>query len=495
VDELFLGVDIGSSRAKAVLTRRDGAVVAEAVRPQTITRPGPGRAEQDPERDWWDSFVALTRTLLDGRRDGRVAAVGVAALGPCLAVGDAAGRPLRPAILYGIDTRAKREIEELGERYGRETILARCGSPLSTQSVGPKLAWLARNDPTWPAVRTFFTAGSYLVRRLTGEYVLDHHSASQCGPLYDVVENRWIDEWAAHVAPGIALPRLAWAQEALGLLSAEAAAATGLAEGITVAGGTIDSWAEVIASGLRGPGEGLLVYGTTMFLIEVDTPARPDPRLWSTTAFTPGSRNLAAGTGSAGALVSWLSKLSGASRERLMEEAAITDPGAGGLVALPYFAGERTPLFDPDARGLLLGLTVSHTRGHVLRALLEGTAFAVRHNLEAMREACGSIASLRVSGGGARDQVWTQIVSDVTGLPQAILSGIGGGAHGAALLAAVAAGAADLDAPWPRGHTEVLPDTRQAGLYDELYGVYRGLYPATAQAAHTLARLQQRSED
>lgn len=490
MEDLFLGIDIGSSRAKAALVRRDGTVVAEIQRPQTIARPAPGRAEQDPERDWWETVAGLCRTLVD-RADGRIAALGVTALGPCLVVADAAGHPLRPAILYGIDTRATREIETLDERYGRETILRRCGSPLTTQSVGPKLAWIARNEPdVWRRARTFFTAGSYLVHRLTGEHVLDHHSASQCGPLYDVVENRWIDEWAAEVAPGIALPRLAWTQEALGFVSAKAAAATGLPQGIPVAGGTIDSWAEVVASGLRGPGEGLLVYGTTMFLIEVDTPARPDPRLWSTTAFTPGSRNLAAGTGSAGALVTWLCKLSGASRERLMDEAAVTDPGAGGLVALPYFAGERTPLFDPDARGLFLGLTVSHQRGHMLRALLEGTAFAVRHNLEAMREAGGSIAGLRVSGGGARDSVWTQIVSDVTGLPQAILSGVGGGAHGAALLAAVAVGAADLDTAWPRGHTEVLPDPAHAGLYDQLYGLYRDLYPATVGAAHALARLQ-----
>ena len=377
MDELFLGVDVGSSRAKAVLARRDGTVVAAAERPQEIARPRPGRAEQDPERDWWDSFVALCRTVLGGRHEDRVAAVGAAALGPCLAPGDADGRPLRPAILYGIDTRAEREIEELTERYGAETILARCGSPLSTQSVGPKLAWLARHDEVWPAVRTFFTAGSYLVHRLTGEYVLDHHSASQCGPLYDVHQNAWIEEWAAELAPRLRLPRLAWAHEVLGRVSAEAAAATGLPEGTPVAGGTIDSWAEVTASGLRSPGEGLLVYGTTLFLIEVDTPAHPDARLWSTTGFRPDSRNLAAGTGSAGALVAWLRQIAGGPPlERLEDEAAAAGAGAGGLVALPYFAGERTPLFDPEARGLLLGLTVSHTRGHVLRALLEGTAFA-----------------------------------------------------------------------------------------------------------------------
>ena len=155
-------------------------------------------------------------------------------------------------------------------------------------------------------------------------------------------------------------------------MSPTAAAATGLAEGTPVTGGTIDSWAEVAASGLRGPGEGLLVYGTSMFLVEVDSPARPDRRLWSTVGFTPGSLNISAGVGSAGALTTWLRGLTGdPSYDALYEEAAAAGPGAGGLLALPYFAGERTPLFDPDLRGALFGLTAAHGRGHVFRALLE----------------------------------------------------------------------------------------------------------------------------
>ena len=223
-----------------------------------------------------------------------------------------------------------------------------------------------------------------LTFRLTGEYVLDHHSASQCVPLYDVHDNTWIEPWVRQVAPGVALPRLVWAHEVAGRLTPAAAAATGLPAGVPVAGGTLDSWAEVAASGLRAPGTALRSYGTTMFLLEAATTARPDPRLWSTTGFTPGSRNLAAGIASAGALVSWFAGLTGAGLPALLHEAEAAGPGGGGLVALPYFAGERTPLFDPDARGLIAGLTAGHGRGQVLRALLEATAYAVRHNLEVM---------------------------------------------------------------------------------------------------------------
>ena len=399
MSEVLLGVDVGSSGTKGVLVRPDGRVQAEAVRPHDMSHPRPGWAEQEPDHDWWDGLVAVCRELL-ARGLGDVAAVGVSGLGPCVVAADAVGRPLRPAILYGIDARASREIAELTERFGAGEILARCGSPLTSQSAGPKLAWLARHEPTvWAATRRFFTAGSWLVHRLTGEYVLDHHSASQCGPLYDVRANRWADDWAAVVAPGLPLPRLAWAHETLGVVSAAAAAATGLPQGIPVTSGTMDSWAEVVASGVRGPGEALLVYGTTMFLVEVGTAAAPDPRLWSTTAFAPGQRNLAAGLATAGALVVWMRGIAGdVPFGTLFEEAAAAGPGAGGLLALPYFDGERTPLFDPDARGLLFGLTTTHSRGHVMRSLLEGAALAVRHNLDVMREAGADVHVLRASG-------------------------------------------------------------------------------------------------
>lgn len=494
MSELFLGVDVGSSSTKGVLVRPGGRVLAEAVRPHDIAHPRPGWAEQDPERDWWDGFVAVCRELL-ARGLGDVAAVGVSGLGPCVVAADAAGRPLRPAILYGIDTRATREIAEITDLFGAGEVLARCGSPLTSQSAGPKLTWLARHEPAvWAATRRFFTAGSWLVHHITGEYVLDHHSASQCGPLYDVRENRWADDWAAEAAPGLPLPRLAWAHETLGVVSAEAAAATGLPKGIPVAAGTIDSWAEVAASGLRGPGEALLVYGTTMFLIEVGTGAAPDPRLWSTTAFALGERNLAAGLATAGALAVWMRGVAGdISYETLFEEAAGAGPGAGGLLALPYFDGERTPLFDPDARGLLLGLTTSHTRGHVTRALLEGAAFALRHNLDVMREAGARIGALRASGGGARGRLWPQIVSDVTQLPQEGLAETTGAAYGDALLAAIAAGAAGLDTVWAAEGVRFTPDPAVASLYDELYGLYRQLYPATASQAHALAALQRQT--
>src|SRR5918997_4777082 len=253
MSELLLGVDIGTSSTKGVLARPDGEVVAIAERPHELSLPRPGWAEHDAEEVWWEDFRAIGTELLL-RADGKIAAVCPSGIGACLLPADREGRPLRPAILYGIDTRAEKEIEELTDRYGEEEILARCGSPLSSQAVGPKLLWLRRNEPeVWQKTEKLFMASSFIVHRLTGEYVLDHHSASQCDPLYDVRENCWIEEWAEEIAPGLPLPRLLWPAEVAGEVTLEAAETTGIPAGTPVAGGTIDAWSEGVGVGVQNP--------------------------------------------------------------------------------------------------------------------------------------------------------------------------------------------------------------------------------------------------
>ncbi len=277
MSELLLGIDIGTSSTKGVLARPDGEVVATAERPHELSLPRPGWAEHDAEKVWWDDFVSICRELLDQADDG-VAAVCTSGIGACLLPADEAGSPLRPAILYGIDTRAEREVEELNERYGEENLLERCGSVLTTQAVGPKLLWLRRNEPeVWEKTRKFFMANSFIAWRLTGEYVLDHHSASQCDPLYDVREYRWIAEWAEEIAPGLPLPRLLWPAEVVGEVTLEASEATGIPAGTPVAAGTIDAWSEGASVGVQDPGDLMLMYGTTMFMIEVLREPLPTP--------------------------------------------------------------------------------------------------------------------------------------------------------------------------------------------------------------------------
>jgi xylulokinase len=477
---VVIGVDIGTSSSKGVLVDLDGRVIASHVVEHAVQRPDPGRFEMDG-RVWWDEFVEIARQL-----GGDVQAVGVSGMGPCVLLTDEYDEPLRPAILYGVDTRSGRQIERLNERYGADEIQRRCGSRLSSQAAGAKVAWVADEEPDlFARARRLYMPSSFLARRLTGEYVLDHHSASQCTPLYDWLEQEW---WLHEVAGPVELPPLRWPGEAAGTVTAEAAAATGLPEGIAVITGTIDAWSEALSVGAQNAGDLMLMYGTTMFLVHTVPEPLTSPALWGTVGALPGTRNLAGGMATSGAITGWLRDLFGSDYGALLDEAAAAGPGANGLLMLPYFAGERTPIMDPRARGLIAGLTLSHTRGDLYRAALEATGFAVRHNIEAIEEAGGDIRRIVAVGGGTQGGLWTQIVSDITGREQEIREQSIGAGYGAAWLAAQLVEPVSID-DWNPVRETVGP---RPGPYEELYDLYRDLYPRTADTVHALAGRQER---
>ncbi|MFD9445839.1 FGGY-family carbohydrate kinase [Streptomyces sp. NPDC060006] len=483
-----LGVDIGTSSSKGVLVDDDGTVLATAVRPHTVDRPRPGHVEMDAPV-WWEEFASLTRELLTSAPDGTsVESVGVSGMGPCVALTDGTDTPLRPAILYGVDTRATEQITRLEAELGRDAVLRRCGSLLSTQAVGPKIAWLAEHEPDVVArARRLHMPSSYLVRRLTGAYVLDHHSASQAVPLYDSVAQEWYEPWVRHIAPWLELPRLLWPGDIAGQVTAEAAAATGLPVGVPVIAGTVDAWSEALSVGAQHTGDLMLMYGSTMFLINTLSDRLLVPQLWSTVGALPGTRSLAGGMATSGVITDWLRELFGApDHTALLAGAEASGPGARGLLMLPYFAGERTPVADPHARGVIAGLSVEHTRGDLYRAALEATAFGVRHNVEAMRAAGADIRRVVAVGGGTRGGLWTGIVSSVTGLEQEVRAVSLGASYGAAFLAADAVGDPRIDV-WNPVRERVAPDPRLRARYDELYDLYLRLYPATRDISHALA--------
>jgi xylulokinase len=448
----------------------------------------------DAERDWWGDVVEVARELAGQAGGARVAGVCVSGLGPCVLVCDEAVRPLRAGILYGIDMRATAEIAELTERFGEAAILERCGKALSSQAVGPKLAWIRRHEPdVYASARRWYSSHSFVVARLTGEYVLDHHTASQCDPLYDLHARDWAADWAAEVAPDLELPRLAWAGEAVGTITAEAAAQTGLPEGTPVTAGTVDAWAEAFSAGVREPGDLMLMYGSTMFFVQVLEAPVARAGLWTTAGVDAGSYTVAAGMATSGSLTGWLQELTdGVPFERLVAEAGTTPPGADGLVVLPYFAGERTPIYDPQARGVIAGLTLRHTRGHVFRAIYEGIACGIAQILDHIDEAAGPATRIFAVGGGTQGGLWTQIVSDVTGREQRVPAQAIGASYGDALLAAIGTGLQPPDADWSRVGARVEPDPAHRAVYDELLSIYTDLYPATRSEVHRLAALQER---
>jgi xylulokinase len=495
--DLLLGIDIGTGSSKGVLTTPDGEVLATATRHHEMSLPRTGHHEMDAEGVWWEEATSIIRELvlhLDGQR---VAGVCVSGVGPCLLPTGDDYRPLRPAILYGIDARAQLEIDELTERFGAEEITARGGKALTSQAVGPKLLWLRRHEPEiWERTTRWFGCSSFVVARLTGEYVMDHQTASQCDPLYDLAEEDWAHDWVREVVGDLPMPRLVWPADVVGTITAEAAGPTGLPVGTPVCAGTVDAWAEAFSCGVRRPGELMLMYGSTMFFVQILDELRTHPLVWTTMGVEPGVKTLAAGMATSGSLTEWVRELTGGvPYEQLVQEAAAVRPGSEGLVLLPYFAGERTPIFDPHARGVVAGLSLRHRRGHLFRAVYEGIAFGIRQILELLEQAGGPADSLVAVGGGTQGGLWTQIVSDVTGREQLLPNQTIGASYGSALLAAIGNGLVPADTDWASVADKIVPDSQHTETYDGLYDIYREMYPATLDQVHRLALLQESSPD
>jgi xylulokinase len=491
---LTLGVDIGTFESKGVLVDGEGAVVAEARAPHQMIVPRPGWAEHRADEDWWGDFVRITRALLaaPGVRAADIAAVAASAIGPCMLPVDDRGRPLMNGVLYGVDTRASAEIAELTDAIGAGTIFERCGNALTSQSVGPKVLWLRRQRPElFAQTAKVLTSTSYLTWKLTGEYVIDHYTAANVSPLYDVGRRDWTGD-LADILPLDRLPRLMWSTEIAGRVTAQAAAETGLPEGTPVTCGTIDAAAEAVSVGVRNSGDMMVMYGSTVFVITLTPERVRDPRLWSAPWLFEGQHASMAGLATSGTLTHWFRDAFARELPRegafaaLAAEAAASPKGARGLICLPHFSGERTPIHDPLAKGAFFGLNLTHGRGDLYRALLEGIAMGTAHVTDTYREAGAAPARVLAVGGGTKNAVWLQATSDLTGLTQRVPARTLGASYGDAFLAALAVGAAapgDIDR-WNPVAREIAPE--RVAAYERQYPLYRALYEATRGIAHAL---------
>lgn len=492
--DLVIGIDIGTGSTKGVLSDTEGNVLySEVVRHET-SFPKPGWAEHDPDAVWWHDVVTILRELTL-RAKGDVAAVCISGIGPVFLAADDRGTPLRNAILYGVDTRSAKEIEELTERYGEEKVMDICGNGMTTQSVGPKIEWVKRNEPdVWAKTKRFLMAHTYCVFHLTGEYVLDHLAASMCEPLYSPFTNDWVDEWVKDICEDLPMPRLQWSNEIAGYVTDNAARITGLKPGTPVAVGSVDAFVEAISVGVRKPGQVMLMYGSTMVAVQISDKALRGPSLWSCAGLLEGTSNLSGGMSTTGSLTTWVADLTGLGYDELSKRAAESKPGSNGIIMLPYFSGERTPIADPDARGLIAGLNLTHNQGDLYRSVLEATGFGSRHLMKTIADCGGEATEFWAVGGGTTGGLWPQIMSDIMGIKQYIPKVTIGASYGDALLAAMAAGLVSSDTVWNSAEREVTPNLENAPLYDEMFQTYLDLYPATAPMSHTLANIQLRAE-
>ncbi len=489
-----LGIDIGTFESKGVLVAEDGRILATARRPHQMIVPRPGWAEHRANEDWWDDFVFICRDLLakSNVKPGDIVAVATSAIGPCMLPVDAEGRPLMNAVLYGVDTRASAEIADLNAQIGEDVIVARCGNALTSQSVGPKMLWLRRSDPDiWARTEKILTSTSYLTFRLTGEQVIDHYTAANFSPLYDIARQDWCFDLADICAPE-QLPRLMWSTEIAGYVTPEAAGETGLAVGTPVTCGTIDAAAEAVSVGVRAPGDMMLMYGSTIFVILVTEGLLKDPRLWQAPWLFPGTHAAMAGLATSGTLTHWFRDQLARDLSQdlafatLATEASASPPGARGLLVLPHFSGERTPIHDPMAKGAVFGLNLTHTRGDLYRATLEGIAFATRAITDCYGAAGQTPLRVRAVGGGTQNGTWLQATSDITGLDQTLCRVTSGAAYGDAFLAARALGLVTSDAIDAWNPPEATLCATQHPVYAKAYPLFQRLYAQTRDIAAAL---------
>lgn len=483
-----LGIDIGTFESKGVLVDHGGRVVAQAARAHKMLVPQAGWAEHRPEQDWWGDFTHICRVILGetGIDPKQIKAVACSAIGPCMLPVDHDGQPLMNGVLYGVDNRAEAEVQELTSRIGESVILERCGNALTSQSVGPKILWLKRNRPEiYANTAQILTSTSFLVHRLTGKCVIDHFTAANFSPLYDVTTQTWVDDLADDIIDLEKLPTLMWSGDIVGGVTNAAAKATGLAPGTPVTVGTIDAAAEALSVGVTDPGDMMMMYGSTIFIV-LRTDARvADPRLWYAPWLFQGEHASMAGLATSGTLTHWFRDQFARDLDPagafplLAAEAENSPPGANGLLLLPYFSGERTPIHDAHAKGAFFGLNLTHTRGDMYRALIEGIAYGTRHVTDTYADAGHAPHRLFAVGGGTKNRTWLQATSDITGIDQIVREKTVGASYGDAFLGALAIGAVSRDdiGNWNKV-CETVPASSNP-VYDTTYKNFRDLYEAT----------------
>jgi xylulokinase len=465
----LVGLDVGTTGVKALALSPEGEVLARAEEEYDLSTPRPGWAEQDPE-DWWRAAERALAAL--GAE--RTTSIGLSGQMHGLVVLDEQARVLRPAILWN-DQRTELECIEIEERIGLARLVELTGNRALTGFTAPKLLWLRRHEPdVFGRIAHVLLPKDYVRLRLTAERASDVSDASGT-LLFDVANRRWSDD----LLEELDLDR-AWLPRALE--SPDVSGQT--AAGVPVAAGAGDQAAAALGVGVDRPGPLSIVLGTSgvVFAALPGYAADPEARVHAFCHAVPGAWEAMGVMLSAGGSLRWLRDLLGADGYgELTAAAELWSPGAEGLMFLPYLAGERTPHADPHARGALTGLALRHDRGAVTRAVLEGVAYGLRDSLELLKELGVEPSAGRVSGGGARSDLWLRILASVLDLPLERTAADEGSAYGAALLGGVAAGVFrdvhEAVAACVRVRETVEPEARWRPAYEHGYERFRLLYP------------------
>lgn len=491
----FLGLDLSTTAAKAILINLQGEVVSSHSEPLSASQPRPLWSEQEP-LDWWRRMSHSIQQVLAVSAVQDVEAIGLTGQMHGLVLLDSASDVIRPAILWN-DQRTGEQCQIIRERVGARRLIELTGNDALTGFSAPKVLWVHEHEPAaYARVAHILLPKDYIRYRLTGEFATDRADAS--GTLLLDVAAR---DWSLEVLEMLDIPR-AWlpttfeGHEVTGYVSQAASEQTGLAVGTPVVAGGGDQSAQAVGVGALTPDVLAITVGTSgVVFAPVDSYTyEPEGRLHAFCHAVPGKWHLMGVMLSAAGSLRWYrdSLAPGESFDQLIQEVASTPAGSEGLVFLPYLTGERTPYPDPLARGGFIGLTIKHQRAHLTRAILEGVCFGLRDILDLMRARGIEPARVISSGGGMRSGLWRQILADILQVEMTTVNSKEGAAFGAALLAAVGVGAfpniASACSATIReiGSVEPGPDTL---VYQRIYPLYRQLYPLLSEEFHELSSL------
>jgi len=502
--EFLIGVDIGTLGSKGVIIDSEGKLLSSFFMEHTIDIPRPGWVEQDPERIYWREFKTIVARLLkeSGVSPERVAGIGVSSLSPDACPVDEDKRPLRPTIIY-MDRRAVEECELVKKKFGEDKIVRITGNAIDPYFSGYKMLWLMRNEPeTYKKTWKFLNACKYVVLKLTDVPSIDISNAVLAAPFFDYSKRSWNKEICSELGFDLEkLPEIFKIGEVIGEVTAEAAKELGLVEGIPVISCGPDAMMSYYSVGALDEGDSVFMYGTTGCWGIITSKPVIDPRLINSFYLGDDKYISLAGMVTTGALVRWfrdefgtveldVEKAAGISAYSILDrEAEKIPPGSEGVIILPYFMGERTPIWDPKARGVIFGLTLYHTKAHVYRAVLESAGYALKQHIEIIKELGIPVKRVIAVNGGARSRLWRQIISDITGLSQQYIAEAPGAPYGDAFLAGVASGVFE-DMTQIRRHVRIAEETKpneeNSRKYEKLYEVYKELYPRLMELMHKL---------
>ncbi len=487
---MWLGIDIGTGGSRALLVDESGAVRASATAPhEDVLMARPLWAEQRPE-NWWDAAATAIRAVLSqaGVSGAAVRGIGLSGQMHGLVLLDGAGAVIRPSLIW-CDQRSQAQVDAVNQTVGREDVLRYIANPVLTGFTLPKLLWVRDHEPhNFERARRMLLPKDYVRYRLTGEFATEVSDASGTA-VFDVVHRRWSFELMDRLGldRGL-LPECRESVEVSGCVSAAAAELTGLAAGTPVVGGGGDQAASAVGNGIVEAGVVSCTLGTSgVVFAHMEQPAYDaGGRVHTFCHAVPGKWHVMGVTQGAGLSLQWFRNqlAPGAAYDALMAEAAQAPPGAQGLFWLPYLMGERTPHLDASARGGWIGLTASHTRAHLIRALVEGVSYSQRDCLEIVEGLGTAVSSVRASGGGAQSPFWRGLLASILNRRVVTLETQEGSAYGAALIALAGSGEyasiQELCRAAIHETGAVEPSAAEADFYAKGHRVYQALYPALA---------------